>query len=161
MSITIERADEGWLLSTSVLVARPRDEVFPFFADARNLERLTPPFLKFDVLTEGEIPMHAGTLIDYRLSLHGIPIRWRTEIQDWDPPERFVDRQVKGPYRWWIHEHTFDEHAGGALCGDRVRYGVPGGALVHRLAVARDVTRVFEYRRARLLELFGAGRAAV
>ncbi len=125
---------------------RPRPEVFAFFAEARNLEAITPPWLKFEVLTPAPIEMRAGTLIDYRLRLHGIPIRWRTEITLWEPPVRFADTQLRGPYRLWVHTHTFEEKDGGTLCRDDVRYAVPGGALIERLFVRRDVERIFAHR---------------
>ena len=133
---------------------RPRAELFPFFADAANLERITPPWLGFRILTPRPIEMRAGTLIDYRLKVHGVPLRWRTRIAVWAAPERFVDEQVKGPYRRWIHEHSFVEKDGGTLCRDDVRYAVLGGALVDRLLVRRDVESIFAYRRQVLTELF-------
>jgi ligand-binding SRPBCC domain-containing protein len=142
-------ADELWL-------PRPRAEVFPFFADARNLEAITPAFLKFVVLTPAPIEMRAGALIDYKLRVHGIPLRWRTLISAWDAPRRFVDEQVRGPYRQWIHEHTFEERDGGTLMRDVVRYRVPGGALADRLFVRRDVERIFAFRREVLVRHFAA-----
>ena len=140
--------DELWL-------PRPPREVFPFFADARNLEFITPPWLKFEVLTPGRIVMRSGARIDYRLKVHGFPLRWRTEITEWEPPVRFVDTQLRGPYRLWHHTHTFEAKDGGTLCRDRVRYRVPGGELVHRLIVRRDVERIFRYRQEKLAEQFG------
>ena len=137
-------------------VPRPRAEVFAFFADAGNLQELTPPWLRFEVLTPRPIEMRPGALIDYRLRLRLIPIRWRTEITAWEPPRRFVDEQLRGPYRLWIHEHTFEEDGDGTLCGDFVRYAVPFGALANRLLVARDVRKIFAYRERRLQEIFGA-----
>jgi len=133
---------------------RPRDEVFPFFGDARNLEVLTPPWLKFEVLTPSPVVMRPGTLIDYRIKIHGLPIHWQTEIIAWDPPHRFVDVQLRGPYTLWHHTHTFAELDGGTLCRDEVRYRPLGGALTNRLFVARDVRRIFQYRQQRLAELF-------
>lgn len=133
---------------------RPRAEVFPFFADAANLQAITPPWLDFRILTPGPIAMRPGTLIDYRLKLRGFPIRWRTQITVWEPPFRFVDRQLKGPYRQWVHEHSFEEKDGGTLCRDRVDYAVPGGALVNRIFVQRDVETIFAYRREQLERLF-------
>jgi len=133
---------------------RRRDEVFPFFSEARNLELLTPPWLKFEVLTPAPIVMRPGTLIDYRIKIHGIPIRWRTEITEWDPPLRFVDVQLSGPYTLWHHVHTFIEHDGGTLCRDEVRYRPRGGALMNWLFVRGDVERIFRYRQERLLEVF-------
>lgn len=133
---------------------RRREEIFPFFADARNLEAITPPFLRFVVLTPAPIEMRAGTVIDYKLRIHGLPVRWRTLISAWEPPVRFVDEQVRGPYRQWIHEHTFEEREGGTLMRDRVRYRVPGGALIDRLFVRRDVERIFAFRRDTLMRHF-------
>src|SRR5690242_5512703 len=113
-------------LATSLWLPRPRAEVFAFFADAANLETITPAFLKFQAVTEAPIPMRAGALIDYRLRLHGIPITWKTELAEWDPPRRFVDRQLRGPYAEWVHTHTFDEQDDGTLVRDHVRYRLPG-----------------------------------
>ncbi len=141
-------------LHTELWVPRPLDEVFPFFAEARNLETITPSWLKFEVLTPAPIEMRSGTLIDYRIRVHGIPVRWRTEIAEWQPPHRFVDIQLRGPYTLWHHTHTFEPHDGGTLCGDRVRYRPRGGALIHWLFVRRDVERIFRYRQKRLKEHF-------
>ena len=147
-----------YVLERSLVIARPRDEVFPFFADAQNLERLTPPFLRFRILTPGTIEMRPGARIDYEIRLRGIPIRWRTVIDAWDPPHRFVDRQVRGPYRKWIHEHRFEEVAGGTRCIDRIEYAVPGGPvierIVHRLVVGPDVARIFDYRAQEMVRAF-------
>lgn len=128
----------------------PREGVFPFFADAGNLEAITPPWLHFHILTPRPIPMHEGALIDYRLRLHGVPIRWRTRIDAWEPPARFVDRQLRGPYRLWHHTHTFEERSTPAgvstLVRDRVRYAVPGGRVVQRLFVGPQVDAIFRFR---------------
>ncbi|MBK9137211.1 MAG: SRPBCC family protein [Verrucomicrobia bacterium] len=146
-----------YTLKTECWLPRRRDEVFPFFADASNLEAITPPWLRFEILTPRPIPMAKGTLIDYRIKVHGLPIRWRTEIAEWDPPRRFVDVQLRGPYRLWHHTHTFEERDGGTLCTDLVRYWPRGGALIHRLFVRRDVERIFAYREQRLGQIFGLG----
>ena len=135
-------------------LAAPIERVFPFFADATNLERITPPWLRFRVVSSTPIEMGEGARIDYRLRLRGVPIRWRSEITDWDPPHRFVDRQLEGPYRLWVHTHTFTPTRGGTRVGDDVEYAVPGGALVNRILVRRDVERIFEYRRSVLSDLF-------
>ena len=142
-------------LRNEVWLPRPIDEVYEFFSDAYNLETLTPPILRFEVLTPAPIRMAAGTLIDYKLRLRGLPVRWQSEITVWEPPRRFVDEQRRGPYSMWVHEHTFEEKDGGTLAKDNVNYAVPGGALVNRLFVARDVRRIFEYRTERLLEALG------
>ena len=135
------------------LPAAPWD-VFPFFADAFNLERITPPMLRFRVLTAPPIAMGVGTLLDYRVRLRGIPMRWQSEITAWEPPYRFVDEQRRGPYRLWVHEHTFAAQGGGTVARDNVRYAVPGGAIVQRLLVEPDLRRIFEYRSAALREIF-------
>jgi ligand-binding SRPBCC domain-containing protein len=138
------------------LVARELPEVFEFFSRARNLEALTPPWLSFSVLTPEPIEMRPGTLIDYRLRFHGVPLRWRTLIESWEPGERFVDRQQRGPYELWHHTHTFEAATGGTLVRDRVHYAIPlgpAGKLADRLFVARDLERVFEFRRQAVLRL--------
>jgi ligand-binding SRPBCC domain-containing protein len=143
-------------------IARPIDEVFAFFADARNLEEITPPWLGFRTLTPAPIRMAAGTLIRYRLSLHGVPIRWTTEIREWEPASRFVDVQLSGPYRLWHHTHRFAESNGGTRMWDVVRYRVPLGWLgrvMNAILVRRDVERIFEYRSARIAEIFGRAAA--
>lgn len=143
-------------LESEIRLAAPLSEVFPFFADAHNLERLTPSFLRFEVLTPAPIEMRPGALIDYRLRVRGVPLRWRTEITAWEPPYRFVDQQLRGPYRAWIHEHRFEEIDGQTVARDRVRYSHVGGSLVNRLIVAPDVRRIFDYRARVLRELFGS-----
>ena len=135
------------------LPQQPQD-VFPFFADAFNLERLTPPSLGFQVLTPPPIEMKVGTLIDYRVRLRGIPMRWQSEITEWEPPHRFVDEQRRGPYRMWIHEHTFTSQDGGTMAKDTVQYAVLGGAIVQRLFVASELKRIFQYRNAALKDHF-------
>ena len=146
-----------FLYESSLWLPRPLEEVFEFFSDASNLEAITPPWLKFSVVTPGPIEMRPGTLIDYRLRFRGIPLRWRSEIAEWAPPHRFADVQVKGPYRQWIHEHSFVEQDGGTLAGDRVQYAVWGGALANWLVVRRDVERIFDYRRQTLTAMFATG----
>ncbi len=127
------------------------DEVFPFFADARNLEAITPPLLRFVVVTPEPIAMRVGTLIQYRLRLHGVPVSWLTSIQAWEPPHRFVDVQVRGPYALWHHTHTFaPDGDGGTVMRDVVRYAIgfgPLGELADRLLVQRDLDAIFAFRR--------------
>jgi ligand-binding SRPBCC domain-containing protein len=144
----------AYLLTTEQWFPAPLDSVFPFFADAANLEAITPPWLHFEVLTPRPFEMRQGCLIDYKLRLHGIPIKWKTEIAVWEPPFRFVDRQLKGPYRLWVHEHTFEAYNGGTRVVDRVEYQVLGGALVHALLVRRDLQRIFTFRREVLSKRF-------
>jgi ligand-binding SRPBCC domain-containing protein len=139
-----------------VWLPRPRHEVFAFFADARNLQALTPAWLNFEVLTPAPITLRAGTIIDYHLRVHGVPIRWRSEITLWDPPRQFADMQLRGPYALWQHTHIFDEQDGGTLCRDEVRYWPRGGRLANWLFVRRDVERIFRYREQRLSEIFKA-----
>ena len=133
---------------------RPLEEVFPFFSNPRNLQTITPPWLDFEILSGEDLTMRVGLLIDYRLRVHGIPFKWQTEITAWDPPHRFVDEQRRGPYRLWIHEHTFEARGEETLVRDRVEYGVPGGWIVQRLFVGRDVERIFAFRMKMLDELF-------
>lgn len=145
-------------LRWSTFVPCPIQRVFDFFSDASNLQALTPPWLHFKILTPLPIDMHADTLIDYRIRLRALPVRWRTRISVWEPPFRFIDEQIRGPYRQWIHEHTFESHDGGTFCRDRVRYIVPGGPLapiVDRLMVRADVNRIFAYRAQRIAQLLG------
>ena len=143
----------------------PPEEVFPFFADARNLEAITPPWLGFRVTTPGPIPMRAGTLISYRLRLHGIPVSWHTRIEAWDPPHRFVDHQLRGPYRLWHHTHTFaPDGRGGTIMRDEVRYRLPLGvlgAIAHLLFVRRDLRRIFDFRHATVARRITATAAVV
>lgn len=139
------------LLERQQRVEVPIGRAFEFYGDARNLERITPPWLGFEVTTPGPIEMGVGTLIEYRLRLHRVPVRWRTRIEAWEPPRRFVDRQVKGPYSLWEHTHTFEEDGPGAtVIRDRVRYAIPFGPLgeiANRLLVQRDLRQIFDYRR--------------
>jgi ligand-binding SRPBCC domain-containing protein len=137
---------------------QPLPTVFHFFAEAYNLERITPPWLSFQVLTAGPIEMRAGALIDYRLRVHGVPLRWTSRIEDWEPGRRFVDRQVRGPYGLWRHRHMFSEADGGTVVRDEVDYAMPLGALgdlAHRLVVRRDLERIFAYRHAAVARLLG------
>jgi ligand-binding SRPBCC domain-containing protein len=141
-------------LNSELWVQRSREEVFEFFPRAENLEALTPHWLHFYISSPGPIAMKAGTRIQYRLRLHAIPLRWESEIIFWEPPHRFVDEQRTGPYRPWIHEHEFVEHEGGTKVRDMVQYSVAGGFPVHRLFVAPDLNKIFEFRRQRVAEIF-------
>lgn len=145
-------------LERSQFVPRPRSEVFPFFADAGNLESITPDFVGFRILTPRPIAMRAGTIIDYQIKLFGMPLNWRTEIESFDPPEEFVDVQRRGPYRLWRHTHRFLEQAGGTLLVDEVDYQLPAGPLgplAHAVFVRRSLDRIFAHRQAVIDRLFG------
>lgn len=139
-------------------IPRSPDETFEFFADAMNLEAITPPWLGFQVTTPKPIDMGVGTLIEYRLRLRGLPIRWRTRIEVWQPGRRFVDVQLKGPYRLWHHTHTFESDGDGTLMRDLVRYALPLGPLgaAGRLLVRRDLDRIFDFRREEVARRLGA-----
>ena len=144
-------------LEREQFVPRSRDEVFAFFAEAQNLETLTPAFLNFRILSPLPLEMRSGTLIEYQICLGGLPMRWRTRIETFEAPIRFIDVQLSGPYRSWHHVHEFQDVPGGTQVNDRVTYTLPFGflgALAHRLAVRRTLERIFEYRRQRLAEIF-------
>lgn len=138
-------------------VPRPLDEVFSFFAEPGNLEILTPATLRFRILTPPPLEMRNGLLIDYRLSLAGMGFRWRTLISHWEPPHRFIDEQLSGPYRQWVHTHTFEAMDGGTRITDHVRYRLP---LYPFGEVARPLVRlqlrgIFAYRGEKIREIFG------
>jgi ligand-binding SRPBCC domain-containing protein len=143
-----------FFLHQELWLPRRRESVFPFFAEARNLEILTPSWLHFKILDPFPMVMRTGTRIDYKLRLRGLPMRWQREITVWDPPSRFVDEQRRGPYRRWIHEHCFEEHEQGTRCVDHRQYAVIGGTLVEKFFVRRDLERIFAFRRAKRIELF-------
>lgn len=150
---------DAYVLQREQVLARPIDEVFAFFANAANLEAITPPWLGFRILTSGPIAMRAGTLIEYRLRWRIVPLRWLTEIRCWEPPSGFVDVQLRGPYRLWEHTHSFDEVEGGTRVRDVVRYALPLGPLgrmAHACFVGADLGRIFDYRARRVAELLGA-----
>jgi ligand-binding SRPBCC domain-containing protein len=145
------------LIETEQRLSRPPEEVFPFFSDARNLERITPPWLHFRVISQEPDAMGPGTLIRYRLRLRGIPVRWLTRIDAWEPNRRFVDLQLRGPYRLWHHTHEFVPDGEGTLMRDTVRYAMPAGPLgelARRWPVAGDLERIFAFRRDQVARLF-------
>jgi ligand-binding SRPBCC domain-containing protein len=136
------------LVREQVLPGSP-DDAFRFFSDAGNLEAITPPWLRFRIVTPTPVRLGPGALIEYRLTLHRIPIRWLTRIEVWEPGRRFVDAQVRGPYRLWHHTHTFEPHEQGTLMRDVVRYSLPLGVLgrlAHAAFVRRDLERIFDFR---------------
>ncbi|HSA58327.1 MAG TPA: SRPBCC family protein [bacterium] len=136
-------------LRRSLWVPKPLDEVFSFFSDARNLERITPKWLKIGSMKRPE-PMVEGACIKHKLKIRGIPVTWVSEITEWDPPYGFVDEQKKGPYRLWRHEHRFREERDGTVCEDIVKYAVLGGEFVNRFLIAPDLKKLFDYRQDKL-----------
>src|SRR4051795_10427665 len=142
-------------------LAAPPSEVFPFFADPRNLEAITPPILQFRLLTPDPITLGVGTFLQYALRVHGVPVRWDTLIQEWDPPRRFVDVQVRGPYRLWHHTHELLALDGGGatLMRDTVRYAIGfgvAGEIARRTVVRRDRAAIFAFRAERVPALVAA-----
>ena len=158
-SIRFVRTPRGYALETQRWIDRPLPDVFAFFADAHNLQRITPPWLGFSILTPAPIAMHPGALIDYRIRLWGVPMRWRTEISVWEPGVRFVDRQVAGPYTLWEHEHRFVAREGGTWCTARVEYAHRGGPVGEALFVRPNLRRIFAYRWAAMERAVGKDRA--
>ena len=144
---TIER--EQWL-------ERPIEEVFAFFGDSMNLQAITPEWLHFSVLTPPPMAMAVGARIEYRLRWGVVPLRWVTLIEEWEPPRRFVDSQLEGPYRLWHHTHTFEPQAGGTIVRDTVRYQIPFGwlgATLHWQRIRRDLAAIFDERARRVRAL--------
>lgn len=155
---TVKRVGKHWQLTMSQWLNKPREELFEFFGNAANLEKITPDLLSFKVVTPPPIEMKPGTLIDYKLKVRGVPIRWRTLIETWEPCEKFTDEQLKGPYKRWHHTHTFADEDGGTRCNDIVEYAPPGGPLaplINKLVVQNDVTKIFAYRAKVLDDMFG------
>ena len=156
-SAEVVDARRDHILRTETHVPRPREEVFEFFASADNLQRITPPELDFEIRTPRPIEMQDGALIDYRLKLFGISFAWKTRISLWDPPTTFVDEQIAGPYKRWIHTHTFTDVACGTRVNDTVRYRLPLypiGEAAFPL-VRRQLGRIFTYRSEQLREILG------
>jgi len=146
-----------YLLETELWLPTSVEETFHFFQDARNLEAITPQILKFTILPPIPDPVKQGSLLNYRLKLYGIPFGWRTEIFLWEPPFRFMDRQLRGPYNKWEHTHTFEAKDGGTWMTDRVEYKVPGwilSQLIHSTMVRKNVETIFEYRKKKIVEIF-------
>ncbi|XAL97975.1 SRPBCC family protein [Phycisphaeraceae bacterium D3-23] len=155
---TITRDGKDWVLHMTQWLPLPPEELFVFFGDAHNLEQVTPDSVGFKIITPTPIDMHAGTRIDYKLRVRGLPICWTTHIESWDPPRSFVDTQAKGPFKRWHHTHAFEPKDGGTQCIDTVRYRPPGGPiapLINKLVVQKDVVKIFAYRAKWLEERFG------
>jgi ligand-binding SRPBCC domain-containing protein len=151
-----------YTLERTQLIGRPLDEVFAFFSDAGNLEAITPAFLNFHILTPRPTAMRPGTLIDYQIRLLGIPLKWRTQIETWEPPHGFSDVQLRGPYKLWHHTHEFVAVPEGTLMTDLVQYQMPLGPLgrlVHALWTERTLARIFDYRFEKIEELLGQSKA--
>jgi ligand-binding SRPBCC domain-containing protein len=132
-------------------------EVFEFFSRASNLERITPPFLSFALTSEDAEDVHEGMLITYRLKVHGVPLKWVTRIEEFEPGHHFVDRQLKGPYKLWLHRHEFEADGDFTTVRDHVRYALPFGLLgeaAHPLFVRRDIERIFAYRNEAIERIF-------
>lgn len=155
------RREGGWRLSCSQWLPGRPDAVFPFFGNARNLERITPPFLGFRIRRVQGEPLRAGSRIDYSLRLHRLPVRWRTLIEIWDPPHRFVDLQIRGPFRQWRHRHTFEENAGRTLVTDVVDFDLYCRPLARTPLLAwiyTDMRAIFAYRRHATAGFFDTAR---
>jgi ligand-binding SRPBCC domain-containing protein len=161
-TITFHRVDDGaWELHSTQMLPGRRAELFPFFANAENLERITPPAMGFRILTPLPIAMREGALIDYQLRLNGLPLRWRTRISLWNPPEVFVDEQLRGPYAEWVHTHRFTDDGDYTRMEDRVRFRLPFGALGRIVLpiVKRQLRGIFSYRREVLPSILAAARS--
>jgi ligand-binding SRPBCC domain-containing protein len=146
-----------YIFEQETIIGNPLNEVFQFFSNAENLAKITPDNLKFQIKSPLPIKMEAGTLIDYQIKIYNIPFHWRTKITVWDPPVRFVDVQLTGPYKMWIHEHSFEELGGSTKMSDKIQYQVPGGLfapLVHRLRVKKDVENIFKFREKIIKQIF-------
>lgn len=149
------------VLTREVLIPAPIDEVFEFFSNPANLAKITPKSVGFRDLTPDANPMRPGLEIIHEIRWLGLPVRWHTLIEEYDPPHGFVDRQLKGPYKHWRHRHTFEEAPGGTLMRDHVQYELPFGMLgvvTHRLIVARQLRRIFDYRGRKIRKLFAKSR---
>ena len=149
--------------TTTQTIAMPREEVFAFFANPRNLEAITPPWLQFRIVGQTTETVCENAEFTYRLKVHGIPLTWISRISEWVPGERFVDEQIRGPYALWHHTHEFEDVEGGTLISDRILYQLPLAPFSHWIAgrfVAQDVRKIFEFRRRRIAELLAASSSA-
>jgi ligand-binding SRPBCC domain-containing protein len=147
-------------LERTITVAKPLAEVFAFFSDPQNLEALTPPWLHFGIRSISDPLIRNDTEIRYGLRVRGLPLKWTSRISACEPPHRFIDEQIRGPYRLWVHIHTFDAQGDETIVGDHVRYAPLGGWLADRLLVRADLKRIFDYRHRRLSELLSARTAS-
>lgn len=151
-------AAKTYTLAFEQQVPRQLPEVFEFFSRAENLEILTPPWLNFKILEVKPQPVRQGTLINYSLRVHGIPLRWTSEIVEWEPPHLFVDLQLCGPYKLWRHEHHFEPREGGTLISDTISLALPLGflgQLAYKIKVQSDVQEIFAFREEKICALFG------
>jgi ligand-binding SRPBCC domain-containing protein len=151
-----------YTLQREISLMSPRDEVFRFFERPENLARLTPPELGFEIMTPPPLTMRAGAVVDYSIGILGVRMHWRTLISEYDPPHRFVDMQLKGPYTFWHHTHEFEAVGGGTLMRDTVRYVLPFGPigrLIHKLLVSRRLNNIFDYRERTIRQLLLEDRA--
>jgi ligand-binding SRPBCC domain-containing protein len=140
------------------IISKSVEKTFEFFSHPENLGKVTPPYLRFTFLTPLPIDMRKGTIIDYRLTIHKLRIHWRTEITVWEPPHRFVDKQIKGPYKLWVHEHSFESVTRGTQMTDLVEYAVPGGILaplIQFFFIRKDLETIFRYRELTFSGIFG------
>ena len=159
-TVWVQHGEGDTSLTAEQTVSRSPSEVFRFFADAGNLERLTPPFLRFRIRSMTSPIVSCDTEITYRLRLHGVPIGWRSLIAEWDPDRGFADLQLRGPFRRWHHRHDFLPTSGGTLIRDRVRFALYGGQFLPRVAtrwVERDLIRIFTYRQTAITTIFPDG----
>lgn len=148
-----------FLLHSRIELSKSREEVFAFFQEAANLQLLTPSFLSFNILTPLPIEMRVGAIIDYKISLYGLPMGWKTEITKWNPPFEFEDTQRKGPYSLWRHHHIFEQVGSNTAVIDKVYYRVFGGALPHRFFVKANLQKIFSYRQQAMLKMFCASQS--
>ena len=150
----VQREGNEYVLRSRIRLPHAREKVFPFFAEARNLEQITPSTVKFEVLTPDPIEMRVDARIEYKLKIKMFPVYWRTRITVWNPPESFEDVQEKGPYKQWIHQHVFLDEGETTLMDDIVRYRVPLGRIMNYLMVQRDVLGIFRYRQQAIRKIF-------
>tara|TARA_Y100000588_G_scaffold127497_1_gene139727 strand:- start:51 stop:563 length:513 start_codon:yes stop_codon:yes gene_type:complete len=150
-------SNENYTLTTSQSFGLDLDKVFKFFSKPENLQRITPPDLKFKILTESPINMSKGKIIDYKINISFIPLSWKTLITEYNPPNYFIDKQVKGPYSSWIHHHTFSMKDGITTVNDKVKYNPPFfiiGHIVNKIYIRNMLYKIFSYRFYKIAEIF-------